>query len=113
MLDFMTLGGGAHPVWWDERVQYTVLFGGNIDGEVRVLASRGLISVQGDSAFDRRSLEGLVATSSGMSRLLEAARRYPREMNLCEWVGGVAREGWHIADRPHCRRYGQLSGVLL
>ena len=34
--DFMTAGGQAHPVWWDERTKWHVLLGGDIDGEVRI-----------------------------------------------------------------------------
>ena len=34
-MDFMTRGGAAHPVWWSEPVQWHVLLGGGIDGEVR------------------------------------------------------------------------------
>ena len=34
--DFMTAGGQAHPVWWDERARWHVLFGGSIDGHVRI-----------------------------------------------------------------------------
>ena len=38
-MDFMTRGGAAHPVWWSEPVQWHVLLGGGIDGEVRLCAS--------------------------------------------------------------------------
>lgn len=34
--DFMTAGGGAHPVWWDDGVKWHVLLGGSIEGEVRM-----------------------------------------------------------------------------
>ena len=36
MMDFMTAGGIAHPVWWDERVKWRVWLGGTIQGEVRI-----------------------------------------------------------------------------
>mmetsp|Transcript_35181 Transcript_35181/g.110536 ORF Transcript_35181/g.110536 Transcript_35181/m.110536 type:complete len:241 (+) Transcript_35181:63-785(+) len=39
LMDFMTRGGAAHPVWWSEPVQWHVLLGGGIDGEVRLRAS--------------------------------------------------------------------------
>ena len=39
LMDFMTRGGAAHPVWWSEPVQWHVFLGGGIDGEVRLCAS--------------------------------------------------------------------------
>ena len=39
-MDFMTAGGQAHPVWWDDFTKWRVLLGQSIDGEVRV-KSRG------------------------------------------------------------------------
>ena len=40
LMDFMTRGGAAHPVWWSEPVQWHVLLGDGIDGEVRLCQSR-------------------------------------------------------------------------
>ena len=37
--DFMTAGGAAHPVWWDENLKWRVLLGATIAGEVRVRGS--------------------------------------------------------------------------
>ena len=37
--DYMTAGGAAHPVWWDENLKWRVLLGATIAGEVRVRGS--------------------------------------------------------------------------
>ena len=63
-MDFMTAGGGAHPVWWDEGVKWQVLLGGSIRGEVRV---RGAAATPG----------------SKLARLREVAESYDTDMNLC------------------------------
>jgi hypothetical protein len=39
IMDFMTEGGPAHPVWWDEAVKRQVFLGANIRGEVRIRRS--------------------------------------------------------------------------
>ena len=51
-VDFMTAGGQAHPVWWDERVKWHVLLGGSIEGEVRIRDSGSTRSPPG-SKLDR------------------------------------------------------------
>ena len=64
-LDFMTEGGAAHPVWWDERVKWEVLLGRSIRGEVRLRNS----GVRG-------------APGSKLNRLREKAAGYDRNMSL-------------------------------
>ena len=65
-MDFMTEGGAAHPVWWDETVKWQVLFGQNIGGEVR-------IRVTGEGG----------APGSKLQRLRETAEAYAeRPLNL-------------------------------
>ena len=63
--DFMTAGGQAHPVWWDERVKWHVLLGGSIRGEVRIRSSGA------------RAAEG-----SKLERLRERLSAYSTDMNL-------------------------------
>ena len=65
-MDFMTEGGAAHPVWWDEALKWQVLLGQSIDGEVRV-------RVIGEGG----------APGSKLRRLREAAEDYSeRPLNL-------------------------------
>lgn len=61
-MDFMTEGGQAHPVWWNEEAKWQVLLGQNIKGEVRV-------RIYGEE-------------SAKMQRLLKIARSYDNRMNL-------------------------------
>lgn len=65
LLDFMTEGGPAHPVWWDEAVKWRVLLGGSICGEVRV----------------RRTGE-ICKPDSKLERFKAAAMAYDTRMNL-------------------------------
>jgi len=64
LLDFMTEGGQAHPVWWDEAVKWRVLMGGSIRGEVRVRNT------------------GAICPGTKLDRMRAAARAYDCSMNL-------------------------------
>ena len=64
-LDFMTEGGQAHPVWWDESIQWRVLLGQDIHGEVRIRCRRGACP-----------------SGSKLERVQEAAAAYDSRMNL-------------------------------
>ena len=65
LMDFMTKGGQLHPVWWDERVKWSVLLGGSIRGEVRI-----------------RELGARAPADSKLGRLRTVAESYDDEMNL-------------------------------
>ena len=65
LIDFMTEGGQAHPVWWDEAVKWRVLLGGSIRGEVRV-----------------RSTGEVCGHGTKLHRLAAAATAYDSRMNL-------------------------------
>ena len=60
--DFMTAGGAAHPVWWDENLKWRVLLGATIAGEVRV--------------------RGAPCAGSKLARLAAYAREYDTGMHL-------------------------------
>lgn len=72
-MDFMTEGGAAHPVWWDESVKWRVMLGGSIRGEVRMRNSGG--TRDGSSSSDQQP-------SSKLERLRAVAAQYDTEMNL-------------------------------
>ena len=78
-MDFMTEGGQAHPVWWDEGVKWKVLLGQSIRGEVRIRSGgrAGVRIVEGDA----RAASG-DAPSSKLERLREIAESYDTSMNL-------------------------------
>ena len=80
-MDFMTAGGAAHPVWWDEGVKWQVLLGGSIRGEVRVRGAAG-------------------TPGSKLARLREVAESYDTDMNLC-----VARLRASVHRRASCSRF--------
>lgn len=65
LIDFMTEGGQAHPVWWDEAVKWRVLLGGSIRGEVRV-----------------RGTGEVCEHGTKLHRLAAAATAYDSRMNL-------------------------------
>lgn len=72
-MDFMTEGGQAHPVWWDEGVKWRVLLGGSICGEVRIRSGgRAVLPDAGERG----------APSSKLERLREIAESYDTRMNL-------------------------------
>ena len=81
-MDFMTEGGQAHPVWWDEGVKWKVLLGQSIQGEVRIRSGGrgGLRLVEGMGGV----ASGLDTTSpsSKLERLREIAEGYDCSMNL-------------------------------
>ena len=66
-MDFMTEGGAAHPVWWDEASKWQVMLGGCIRGEVRMRNPRPSAALRSDPKLDR---------------LRAAAAEYPRSMNI-------------------------------
>lgn len=68
--DFMTAGGQAHSVWWDDATKWHVLCGGCIDGEVRVRSSS-----KGGMALD-------LSPDSKLARLESTLRDYDCSMNL-------------------------------
>jgi len=67
LLDFMTSGGQAHPVWFDETTKWKVFLGQNIRGEVRI---RSIGSV-------KTSPQG-----SKIERFRAAAAAYDNNMNI-------------------------------
>ena len=81
-MDFMTEGGQAHPVWWDEGVKWKVLLGQSIQGEVRIRSGGrgGLRLVEGVGGV----ASGVDATSpsSKLERLRQIAEGYDCSMNL-------------------------------
>jgi hypothetical protein len=81
-MDFMTEGGQAHPVWWDEGVKWKVLLGQSIQGEVRIRSGGrgGLRLVEGVGGVT----SGVDATSpsSKLERLRQIAEGYDCSMNL-------------------------------
>ena len=66
-MDFMTEGGAAHPVWWDEASKWQVMLGGSIRGEVRIRNPRPSAALRSDPKLDR---------------LRAAAAEYDRSMHL-------------------------------
>ena len=66
-MDFMTEGGAAHPVWWDEASKWQVMLGGSIRGEVRIRNPRPSDALRSDPKLDR---------------LRAAAAEYDRSMHL-------------------------------
>jgi len=80
-MDFMTEGGPAHPVWWDEGVKWKVLLGQSIQGEVRIRSGGrgGLRLVEGVGVGG--AAPGASA-SSKLERLREIAEAYDCRMNL-------------------------------
>lgn len=64
-MDFMTEGGQAHPVWYNEAVKWSVFLGADIVGEVRI----------------RESGKETVA-SARLESLKRHAESYPTRMNL-------------------------------
>jgi len=72
LLDFMTEGGAFHPVWFEERVKWSVVLGGNIRGEVRV-------RVLGKH---KNNAEEEQVTCPKMERLLQFAQSYDCDMNI-------------------------------
>ena len=74
LLDFMTEGGMAHPVWWDETEKWRVLLGGSIAGEVRVRET-GTWDYNNDTPDQ-------LGGSSKLRRLRAAALAYDDRMNL-------------------------------
>ena len=90
-MDFMTEGGQAHPVWWDEGVKWKVLLGQSIQGEVRIrTGGRGARPDAGREGL--RLVEGIGGAASGgddvpsssskLERLREIAEGYDCSMNL-------------------------------
>mmetsp|Transcript_30464 Transcript_30464/g.62013 ORF Transcript_30464/g.62013 Transcript_30464/m.62013 type:complete len:226 (-) Transcript_30464:231-908(-) len=63
-MDFMTEGGAAHPVWYDETTKLAVLLGGCINGEVRIRESAA------------------PSPGSKLGRLRSAAVNYDSRMNI-------------------------------
>ena len=57
LVDFMTAGGVTHPVWWDERLKWHVLLGGEIEGEVRIRQYAQSSSADSKMSRLRRRLE--------------------------------------------------------
>lgn len=65
--DFMTEGGQAHPVWFDEATKWRVFLGQNIRGEVRIRI---------------RPAGGVVPPGSKLERFWVAAAAYDDRMNI-------------------------------
>ena len=81
-MDFMTEGGQAHPVWWDERVKWRVLLGQSIRGEVRIRGGgrSGLRLVEGVGGV--AAGDDATSSSSKLERLRQIAEGYDCRMNL-------------------------------
>ena len=102
-MDFMTKGGAAHPVWYDDATRWKVFFGGTIEGEVRIRVLGTGIHRGGD-----RNLP-----SERMERLVRFAESYDTGMNLysnnCRVFAARAEREAERLNHPGGGTHGALA----